>query len=287
MTYPSEAWPTDAEVEALDGGADEATGLPYVAKGTGPTSIPTYEVQYNRRLHRQNKILAHARGGAVVVEGALQIGVYPLSYTLAGARKVFGGATDVSVPDDATRKVYIDSSNALQLATDWPADIRTYVPLAEVTASSGVVEVSDVRQEAAYVVPEFTSAIGGYDLSMALADAIADVEISVGVEYLDTIYVSVQARDAAGNNLSERVCFRAWLSDSVGGGETCTAPSSALWTTGTTLELKTADVSWRAVMTDATGKAELQVGDSGDFTWYLHVAFGGKVFVSSAITFAM
>ena len=41
-TYPNEAYPTDATILSLDGTVDVLTGLPYVAKGVGPNSTPSY-----------------------------------------------------------------------------------------------------------------------------------------------------------------------------------------------------------------------------------------------------
>ena len=100
-TYPNERFPGDSTIEALDGTTDALTGLSYVAKGVNPTSTPAYEVQYNRRLQRQNAILASARQGMVVDEGSLKIGVYPIDYTLGGTRKNFAGAR-LSGADAAT-----------------------------------------------------------------------------------------------------------------------------------------------------------------------------------------
>ena len=137
-TYPSETWPTDSAVEALDGTSDPNTGLPYIPKGTGPTSSPSYEVQYNRREQRVNRILVGWRQGMVVDEGGLDIGVYPMVFTIGGVRKSFGGATGVAIPDDSTKVVYLDTSAALQTATTWPGDPTTYMPLAVVAAASGV-----------------------------------------------------------------------------------------------------------------------------------------------------
>ena len=151
-TFPSESWPADAVIEALDGTVDSGTGLPYVAKGVGPNSSPTYEVQYNRRLLRQNQTLASARQGMVVDEGPLNVGVYPLEYSLNGARKSFAGATNQAVPDDATRKVYVDASNALQVQTAYPTDLTSFVPLATVTAAAGTVTIVDDRSQVLYGV---------------------------------------------------------------------------------------------------------------------------------------
>ena len=156
-TYPSEVWPADLTIEALDGTTDAATGLPYIPKGTGPLSSPTYEVQYNRRQQRLNQIVAGWRQGMVVDEGELCIGVYPVTYTQGSTRRSFAGATGVSVPDDSTRVVYLDSSATLQVASSWPSDITTFLPLAQVDAADGVLTITDWRTWTAFHVPSLES----------------------------------------------------------------------------------------------------------------------------------
>src|SRR5512146_159694 len=106
--YPNEAWPAESVVVAVDGTVDARTGLPFIPKGTGPTSSPSYEVQYNRRQMRENSILSGWRQGMVVDEGGLKLGVYPLNYTISGEWKSFAGATGVDMPDESTRVVYLD-----------------------------------------------------------------------------------------------------------------------------------------------------------------------------------
>jgi len=154
--YPSEVWPVDGDVEQLDGETDPSTGLPYIAKGVGPTSSPSYEVQYNRRQQRANKILEVPGGGRVVADGNLAIGIFPFDYRLGGTAKRFTGAASESVADNDTSYVYIDSSNALQIVVDasgWPTDPTSYFPLAEVTAGDGVItSISDVRGRGRNVV---------------------------------------------------------------------------------------------------------------------------------------
>jgi hypothetical protein len=152
ITYPNESWPVDTQIEALDGTTDPATGLPYIAKGTGPTSTPTYEVQYNRRQQRENRILAAWRQGMVVDEGGLHIGVYPIEFVIGGALKSYLGATGVEVPDDSSRVVYLDSDAALQIAALWPADIATYLPLASIEAAGGQLTITDRRALGAFRV---------------------------------------------------------------------------------------------------------------------------------------
>lgn len=152
-TYPSEIWPGAVAIELLDGTTDPATGLPYIPKGTGPMSSPTYEVQYNRRLYRQNQILRALRQGMVVDEGNLTIGVYPIEFTLGGLHRSFGGATGVAVSDDANRVVYLDAGATLQIQPAWPGDPTTYLPLAILSTSSGQMTLVDVRSWTLFHVP--------------------------------------------------------------------------------------------------------------------------------------
>jgi hypothetical protein len=158
-TYPTEAWPTVGDIEALDGTSDLNTGLPYIPKGTGPTSSPSYEVQYNRRQHRLNRILAGWRQGMVVDEGGLAIGVYPMLFTIGGVRKSFSGATGVAISDNSTKVVYLDTSAALQTAAAWPGDPTTYMPLAVVTAVNGKLTIVDRRPDVVFHVPSVESSL--------------------------------------------------------------------------------------------------------------------------------
>lgn len=157
ITYPNEVWPSDTEVEGLDGATNEKTGLPYIAKGTGPTSVPSYEVQYNRRQQRVNRVLATWRQGMVVDEGSLDIGVYPMDFVVQGTQQSFLGASGISIPDDSTRVVYLDETATLQTAADWPSDVTTYLPLASVTTANGQMTIDDRRAFAAFRVPSLES----------------------------------------------------------------------------------------------------------------------------------
>jgi hypothetical protein len=74
--------------------------------------------------------------------------------------------------------------------------------------------------------------------------------------------------------------------DSQYGAECSTAPNtSTSWSTGTVLETTTTDKRW-LVITDSTGKAVIDISDTGTPTYYLNVEIDGKIYASSAITFS-
>ncbi len=270
--YPNEAYPSDAAVSQLDGTMDQRTGLGYIAKGTGPASVPSYEIQYNRREQRANARLSVATEGLVVDEGGLSIGVFPCNYSLGDQHKRFAGATAQAVPDDATRYAYIDAVNALQIATAYPSDAATFVPLAKVITSSGAMTIEPqtgyVRFLAAPLNPKLTP--------------------SAGAEAADTIAVSFQLEDAAGNALARRWAGEIWLSDTDFGDLATVAPSGGLAvTTGQQLGADIATDKHLRVVSDANGVAVLSVTDSGTPTFHVIAAAtcSGEP-TSIAITFA-
>ncbi len=284
-TYPHEAWPSPAVAEALDGTTDAATGLPYIAKGTNPSSEPSYQVQYQRREQRQNRLLAPWRQGQVVDEGGLVIGVYPLDYTLGGQRKHFPGATGQPVADYSTKVVYVDEANDLQIQEGFPDDLTTYVPLANVTSSGGGLAIEDRRMWTAQAVPEFTQAIEGTDLSEALADHVPTLEVSVGEEYTNSIWVTVQAKDAAGNNLNERVLIRGWVSDTEHGGEISVPPNTDFTVqTGTKVKEVTTNRHILAI-SNASGRVVFDIEETTARTFYLMAELDGRVVASGPIVF--
>jgi hypothetical protein len=283
--YPNEAWPSDAGVEALDGTTDQETGLPYIAKGTNPSSVPSYQVQYQRRERRENMIFAPWRQGQVVDEGGLMIGVYPIDYTLGGARKRFAGATNQGVVDNGTTYIYVDELNDLQVRDAFPEDVRTYLPLAEVVAHGGVLTIVDRRVWTTQAVPEFTVSIGGDSLSADLAGKVPSLEISFGDEYENSIWVTVQAKDAAGNNLSERVLIRGWLGSEPYGGEISTPPNTDFRVhTGTQVKELTVNKHILAASNES-GRVVFDVEETGLRTFYLMAELDGRVYASEAIMF--
>jgi len=270
--YPNEAYPSDAAVSQLDGTTDQKTGLGYIAKGTGPASVPSYEIQYNRRQQRANARLGLATEGLVVDEGGLSIGVYPCNYSLGDQRKRYPGATAQSVPDDSTQYIYIDSANTLQIATAYPTDAATFIPLAKIVTSSGAMTIESQTGHARLLAAP---------LHLRLA-------LTAGAESSDMIAVTIQLEDAADEAVARRWTGEIWLSDSDFGDLATVAPDGGLAvTTGQQLGADVVTDKHLRVVSDSNGVVIVSVTDSGSPTFYV-VAFAAGVDApaSVAITFS-
>ncbi len=270
-TYPNEAYPSDASTSLLDGTTDQETGLAYIAKGVGPASEPSYEIQYNRRQQRENRRLAVVAEGLVVDEGSLAIGVYPFNYTLGGKQKRFEGATNQAVPDDATRYVYVDASNALQIAASYPDDVSTFVPLAKVTTSSGNMTIEIEIGHARAVVGPLVPRIG----------------VTVGQEGSDTITVTLQLEDQSGNAVALRWLGEIWLGDAAYGDLTATAPSGGVAVaTGQQLGAHLVSNKHLKAISSSGGVIAIDITDTGTPTFYVMAVGGGAdLAASEPVTF--
>ncbi len=274
--YPVEVWPSDADVAQLDGVTDEATGLPYIARGTGPTSDPPLEIQYNRAQQRLKQIVGVWNQGRIVDEGAGRIGVYPIRYWMDGVMQAFEGASGVSVPAEGTWMVYVDRDGVLQISLVWPESMVSYLPLGEVTLHSGVLSICDARTYAAFRA--------GRDA--ALWPLAVNLSIAVAVEVAGAIDITIRAVDAAGEPVAGMFEVHAWLSDAADSGAvTSLAPDGGgSVIVGVLLATEEAGKRWRLV-TDGSGQIVLRVVHSGAHSWYLHSQIGGRVISSGVIAF--
>lgn len=133
-----------------------------------------------------------------------------------------------------------------------------------------------------------TTAEGEIDaLQTATGGLIGTPTFVVGAEAGNIIRVTVQLKDAAGENVSGVHCVHAWLSDMSKGTVSGTPPvnGSAIGTAGIIMYEFTAELHM-FVLTNATGAFDLDVWHIGARTWYLCVEFGGAVYASGALTFS-
>lgn len=111
------------------------------------------------------------------------------------------------------------------------------------------------------------------------------VAFTVGEEVGDVRNISVQVKDANGNNLTEPVSLTAYLSDDADGSSvTSSAPDTvAIGTDGLAIPL-VADKVFQLV-TEDDGHLDLDITEDGSATWYLVVVLpNGKLAISNEIT---
>lgn len=99
--------------------------------------------------------------------------------------------------------------------------------------------------------------------------------------------VTIQLKDAAGNNLSQKSRLAVWLSATAGAGpDADTTGLTTTISTGVTAQTKTANLDFDAITT-AAGKIVVTVADAaGAQTRYVNVQIDGKVYTSPAVVTA-
>ena len=119
-----------------------------------------------------------------------------------------------------------------------------------------------------------------YELPAVLLDAIlaavgTQPTIVVSDEAADVVTVTVQMRDADGNNLAEQCVLEVWVSD-VAGGALGTAPDGAVAaTTGTIVASHTAKTHLVCI-TDVNGALVLTLTESGALVTYFNLNVQSK-----------
>lgn len=113
---------------------------------------------------------------------------------------------------------------------------------------------------------------------------------TIGAEDANIINVAVQLTDPKGGNIASRRVVEAYLSADSNGEDdidTLVAPDGGVvvGTNGTILH-KLVTGAYFKIMTDASGRFDLDIGEAGAGTWYLTVVVAGVPYTSTAITFA-
>lgn len=122
-------------------------------------------------------------------------------------------------------------------------------------------------------------------VSDAIQDAIMGAPtITAGAESANTITVTVQLKDLAGNNLASVGRFRWWLSDAQNQGETAAAPSGGVSvTSGYVLKEVTLNKQYD-LLTLSTGALSINVVEAAAKSFWVHAEHDGRV-ASLQITF--
>lgn len=156
----TERYPDDATLLTLK--QDAATGVEYIPTGKSP-----YHLDFRKLLYRLLRAAERANDFRVYQDGSLSIGVRPGRCYINDGVVDFGGAAGLSLNTNQTHSVWLDDTGQIQTdVTGFPADRRTFVPLATVTTDSTAIQsITDCRGEAFLQLP--TLATLGVDATAA------------------------------------------------------------------------------------------------------------------------
>ncbi len=144
------------------------------------------------------------------------------------------------------------------------------------TVTSGATSTINVRLQPKAGLGSVTEAI----LSASVQDRIAYLDVSAVDNEDGTGTLTVQAKDAAGNDLAENVLTRIWVgtADDLGAD----AINGVTLATGTEHEEVTANSEYLAITTDA-GLAEVTLDLASDGSVYAWCELGGRIYSSGEI----
>jgi len=143
-----ELYPSDEQLLTLE--QDEATGVEYIPTGKTP-----YYLEFRKLIQRLLLASGRANEFRPYQDGSLSIGVRSGRVVIDGDVIEYEGEDGVSVDDDGTNHVYLDSDGVL-VVTDQslPVDRTTHLRIATIIASDGEIEsITDLRGEASNQVP--------------------------------------------------------------------------------------------------------------------------------------
>jgi hypothetical protein len=297
---------TAAQADALAGTTDSDTDFKHHTIGES-----AYYTEGLRQRHRILTILKVVNALRVYKDGTLTFGVRPGKAAWGDSMPDYAGASEQALTDDATNYVYLSveggepSLNVNTTGFPDPSD-EPHVPLASIVTASGAYghgDITDHRGRGVFTMLSAMTAAGANTLvggsgsnadalhvhavgglEDALQDLLPDLSITAGAEAADKRTITVQARDAAANNLAERVLVRVWIAASDYGAPSATGNTVAV-ETGTTYETETANAAYK-IISDAAGKAEIGVTISGAATRYVMAEIDGRIYSSGEITWA-
>jgi len=176
-------------------------------------------------------------------------------------------ATGQSVTNGQTNYIYAAEDGTLTVSTSaFPSTPHT--PLATIVAAAGDWDMIDD-----YTDNRDVRVLGGHRRYLTMTGA--DDADGTGT-------MTIQLKDASGDNLSERALVRVWFSDTAEYGAPATAGTDFSASTGTVIKEIDADQDYD-ILADATGKVVMEIDDGADNTYYVSAEVDGRVYSGSAV----
>ncbi len=269
---------TTAQADALSGTTDGDTDLKYPTIGES-----TYYTTMYRLIHRL-LTLSKPAGNSLRVykDGELTFGVRPGRYMDGDTARDYAGASGQALTNDQTNYIYLTANGTLTVnTTGFPNPSATpHIPLAAVTTSEGSYSHDDITDYRPRALLGVLTGIAAADLQ----DSLPELQITVGAESGDDRQITVQVRDAGGNDLVRRVLVRLWIATS-NYGPPDAAGNTVTVDTGTTVQTISANAHY-LVESDADGQVQLTLTVSGAASRYVLAELDGAVYSSGEITYS-
>jgi len=301
---------TASAANGLSGTTDSETDFVYPTIGESP--------YYTTMFRSLARLLTLTRGPGnalrVYKDGDLTFGVRAGRFMDGATARDYAGAAAQALTNNATNYIYLTAAGTLSVNTSGfpPAGTTPHVPLAAIVTSGGTYDHDDttdyrgraVFQCASVMTPANANTLVGGANADALhvhaaagladgavtvakaADAVQDLlpnlGITAGQESGDKRTVTIQARDAAYNNLAQRFRVRVWIATSDFGPPSATGNTVAV-STGTQLRELTANADYE-IIGDAGGAAAIDLTISGAASRYILAEVDGRIHSSGEVT---
>ncbi len=278
----AELFPSDTTLNALSGSADSEQAVPYIPVGLSP-----YHTEFYKMLYRLLDVSRRAGDLRAYKDdsGDLKFGVRAGRYLNGDTPVDYEGTTGQDLTDNAVNYVYLTTAGVLTVnTTGFPTPSTTpHLPLATIatgTESSGGVageyaheDITDYRGRALLAVPTGLAAT-------ALQDALPCLVVTGADDGDGTGSATIQAKDAAGNDLAQRFRVRTWIANTDYGSPSAKTDFSV--TTGTELAEVIADADYE-VICDSGGQVVMNIDLGGAGTVYVLAEVDGRIYSSGAI----
>lgn len=225
----------------------------------------------------------------VFKDGDLTFGVRAGRFLDGSTVRDVASASAQAMVNNATNYIYIVPAGTITVnQTGFPSQAATpHIPLATIACGTASIagtsgkydfdDITDCRGRAIFSMPTGVS-------PAALQDGIPTATITAGTETANKRVISVQVKDAAGNNLAQKRLVRIWFASSDFGASSATSNTIGSVTAGTLQRTIEANAEIM-VITDATGLASVELTVAGTTTRYAMAALGERIDSSGAIAY--
>jgi hypothetical protein len=177
----TERYPSDAALLALE--SDSHTGVEYIPTGKTP-----YFLEFRKLIHRLLDASRRANDLRVFADGDLTLGIRSGQCVIDNTVIDFAGTSAVAVTNNAVTHLWLDAAGDVQSSTtSLPTDRSTFLPLASITTSAGLItQITDLRGQALWHIPTLAS-LGLSVTALEIDQALAGVSSSVTAAALDRL----------------------------------------------------------------------------------------------------